>query len=523
MDAGGERRLADAGFPPQFAEYLNGLLSSPPFDASPRRAELLRYLLTQSLAGQGASLSEYAIAFDVFRKPDSFDQRIDSSVRSEVSRLRKMVAAYYDGPGLHDPWRIVFPARGYVLSVRDVATPAALAAEPIPPPPAPPPALPAAVPRPNAGRRLAAFGALAAVLLTAVCVYEYREARALAPRPLPARPLPVKPAPAHIPTPAALADYLKGQYYWEHRTGSSLLQAADAYTQAIVADSNYAPAYAGLAESYDLMPEYSAMPQDSAFTRAIAAANKAISLDPSNPVAHRALAFGLFWSQADIPRAFAEFQRALQLAPNNGEAHHWYATALNAVHRNAEARTQIDIAQELAPASRSILADQAWIRYSAGDRQAKAALEELETAEPDFSSPPAFLVRIDLGDRDYPAYITQLGRLAAVTGSPYDQRIAAAARKGWSAGGLPALLHAVQAVQQEAFAKGQSDGYDLAHTCGLLGEKEDAVKYLQNAFAAKDIFVLDALRQDWAPALNGYPPFESLRTQVRRHFGIAKG
>lgn len=504
---GGVKRV-EAGFPPQFAEYLDVLLSSPPFDSSPRRAELLRYLLAKSVAGQGNTLGEYAIALEVFRKPESFDQRIDSSVRSEVSRLRKIVAAYYKGSGVNDRWRIVFPARGYSLQIEEVAPP--LVVEP-----------PAPAPRSRVwldSRWLAVIFAFAVILLAEFGGREYRATRGSAARNAAARP-----SPAHTPTPAAQTQYLRGQYYWEHRTRNGLQEAADAYTQAIVADSNYAAAYAGLAETYDLMPEYTAMPQAAAYSRAIAAADKAISLDPSISAAHRALAFGLFWSQTDAPRAFVEFRRAIQLAPNDGEAHHWYATALSAVQRNAEARSEIDLAQQLAPASRSILADQALIRYSDGDRQAKTALEELEAAEPDFRSPPAFLARIDLADGDYADYLEQLRRLAALSGTSADRRIAAAAQRGWASGGATGMLRAMQSVQKDLLSRGQSDGYDLAHTCGLLGEKEDAVRYLQKAFAAKDIFVLDALRQDWAPPLTGYPPFEQLRDQVRRHFGVEKG
>lgn len=63
----------------------------------------------------------------------------------------------------------------------------------------------------------------------------------------------------------------------------------------------------------------------------------------------------------------------------------------------------------------------------------------------------------------------------------------------------------------------------MARTCGMLGEKDEAVRNLQSALAANDIFVLDALGEEWAPPLNGYPPFELLRDQVRRHFGVEKG
>jgi hypothetical protein len=39
---------------------------------------------------------------------------------------------------------------------------------------------------------------------------------------------------------------------------------------------------------------------------------------------------------------------------------------------------------------------------------------------------------------------------------------------------------------------------------------------------SKDIFVLDTLRSDWAPLMNGYPPYEKFRAQIRSRFGITK-
>ena len=154
-------------------------------------------------------------------------------------------------------------------------------------------------------------------------------------------------------------------------------------------------------------------------------------------------------------------------------------------------------------------------------RQAAAKLRELEDSEPDFSSPPAFLARIDLGEGNYLGYLAQLNRLAAISKSPANARLAEAAGRGWKVGGSEGMLRAMKIVQGQAFAKGESDGYDLAHTCALLGEKQEAVKYLQSAFAAKDIFVLDVLAPDWAHALDGYPPFESLQRQIRTRFGMA--
>lgn len=77
--------------------------------------------------------------------------------------------------------------------------------------------------------------------------------------------------PPHIPTPAAEELYLQGRYYWDKRTPDDLNKAVDFFTQAIVRDPSYAKAYVGLADCYNLLREFSAMPARDAHPRALAA------------------------------------------------------------------------------------------------------------------------------------------------------------------------------------------------------------------------------------------------------------
>ncbi len=98
-----------------------------------------------------------------------------------------------------------------------------------------------------------------------------------------------------MPNPEAKELYLKGRYYWNKRTPEALNTAIDYLTQAVVRDPNYAQAYVGLADSYNLLREFAAMPSDQAFTRAGAAAERAVALDDTSAEAHASLAFCLFW------------------------------------------------------------------------------------------------------------------------------------------------------------------------------------------------------------------------------------
>src|SRR5579863_2829529 len=181
--------------------------------------------------------------------------------------------------------------------------------------------------------------------------------------------------------------YLEGRYYWNKRTPEDLNKALDYFMQSVVHDPGYAPAYVGLADSYNLLREYTLMPSSEAYPRALAAAKKAVELDDQSSEAHASLAFVSFFGMWDVATGEREFRRAIELDPDNPEPHQWYANALLALHRFPEAMIEIDRAQELDPASSSILADKGNVLLVAGRRdQALEILKQMETRDPNFRS-----------------------------------------------------------------------------------------------------------------------------------------
>jgi tetratricopeptide (TPR) repeat protein len=309
---------------------------------------------------------------------------------------------------------------------------------------------------------------------------------------------------------------LRGRYYWDRRTEGGLQEALDAYTQAVIHDNNNARAYAGLAETYDLLPEYGKMSNADAFPRAIAAANRAISLDPSLGEAHRALAFALFYWNWDVNRALSEFHLALQLDPQDFETHHWLATSLLTLRRGPESISEIQRARELQPASRSILADQSLINFSFHQERAEsiATLHEIERTDPDFVTAPRYLAGIFFDEHDYADYLPEARRAAEIS---HDANLAAVldgATAGWNKDGAHGLLLNMRAVQEQQYLKGQASAFDLARTCLLLGDKPGAVHYLQAAFAARDYMILTILNGDFNDQLKDDPAFRELQAAV---------
>src|ERR1039457_5788493 len=99
--------------------HLEAVARSPGFVAAPRKGQLLRYLVTRSLAGEATN--EYAIGVDIFGRPESFDPREDSIVRTEATRLRQKLRQYYQSEGQSGRLRIELPLRSYtpVFVTRD--------------------------------------------------------------------------------------------------------------------------------------------------------------------------------------------------------------------------------------------------------------------------------------------------------------------------------------------------------------------------------------------------------------------
>jgi DNA-binding winged helix-turn-helix (wHTH) protein/tetratricopeptide (TPR) repeat protein len=278
--------------------------------------------------------------------------------------------------------------------------------------------------------------------------------------------------------------YLNGRFFWNKRTPESLNKAVDSFTQAIVHDPDYAPAYVGLADCYNLLREYSSMPGVEAYARAFAAAKKAVELDDQSSEAHASLAFVSFYGMWDTVTAGREFQRAIELNPDNAKAHHWYATYLMSLRRFPQSLDEMERAQALDPHSSSILADKGLLLWRMGRRdEALRLLKQLEVAEPEFLSPHRYLKYIYLDQSDYPGYLLELRQDAVLTHNSAALVVADAAEKGFKAGGSRSMLKHEFEEEKKLYGRGQFPAYSLAMTSAAQGDKAAAIMYLRDAFA----------------------------------------
>jgi serine/threonine protein kinase/tetratricopeptide (TPR) repeat protein len=147
--------------------------------------------------------------------------------------------------------------------------------------------------------------------------------------------------------PEAYQLYLRGRYHWNKRTEEGLNKGIEYFTQAIHKDSGYAPAYAGLADSYYILAYYDWLAPKEAYPKARAAALKALLLDDSLAEAHASLGVVKRDFEWDWAGANQEFRQAIELDPNYGAAHQWLANLFNAIGDRQQALTEMKKAQEL--------------------------------------------------------------------------------------------------------------------------------------------------------------------------------
>jgi serine/threonine protein kinase/Tfp pilus assembly protein PilF len=150
--------------------------------------------------------------------------------------------------------------------------------------------------------------------------------------------------------PEAYQLYLKGKYYTDKLTKDGLAKGIDYFNQAIAIDPNYGLAYNGLAFNY-INQDGWYMRGAEAGPKAKEAAQKALAIDPNDAGAHLALAIESQWYEWNWAVAESEFKRAIELNPNDAEAHGYYSWFLAPMGRGPEALVEAKRAQRIAPLS----------------------------------------------------------------------------------------------------------------------------------------------------------------------------
>ena len=313
--------------------------------------------------------------------------------------------------------------------------------------------------------------------------------------------------------PAAYQAYLWGRFHVSRRSPEGVDSALTYFEDAIRKDPTFAPGYAGLAQSYAVLPEQRDVPFRPNYAKAKEAALRAVQLDENLSEGHAFLALSYLlydWGFSDAER---EFQRAIELNANDSLARRYYAVYLTAQGRVDEARSMIRSAQELDPVSLGVNFHVGRILYFARDYD--AAIEQSRRT-------------LELDPDNVQALVYQ--GMAYSQKGMHSEAIAALMRAEARSKGLTAALGPLGyayaragrrqsalriAHELEQFSKrGGIAAYYLAELYAALGDTNASLAWLQQAEQARDPMMVTRICLD--PALDGLranPRFIALLTR----------
>ncbi len=183
--------------------------------------------------------------------------------------------------------------------------------------------------------------------------------------------------------------YLKGRHFWKQRNEEGLKSAIGYFEKALEKDPDYALAWAGLADTYSIMGEYTNISRRELYPKQMAAVNKALEIDSRLGEAHVSLGISLMLNEWDWKNAEKEFKLGIELNPKYANGRHWYAELLLFLGRTEEAFREISLAVELDPVSQGILKDKGIFYYYTG-QYSKAIDTAIMTLELDRNFVPAY-------------------------------------------------------------------------------------------------------------------------------------
>jgi DNA-binding SARP family transcriptional activator/Tfp pilus assembly protein PilF len=298
----------------------------------------------------------------------------------------------------------------------------------------------------------------------------------------PSRP-PAPPArPTARPSGQAWHLFLQGRRLAGEFTLPGLMRAVDCFERAVAHDPTFALAGANLALAYVELAEQGGVGPEAAQRKAAAAAEHAIRLCPELGEAHRAMAYLMAVRDHDWIGAEAEFQRAIELSPDDAEAYDLYGRLCAALGRYDEAIALQRRAQELDPLSHRL--DVVWTLLRAG-RHHEAVVGARNAVELD---PGHDRARATLGwayflsgRRD--EGVAELERAVAL--APGSTLWLGQLGQAYGMAGLTAKAREVLRQLEARAQSGYVSPYHLAYVHTGLGDADRAVALLERALAER--------------------------------------
>jgi serine/threonine protein kinase/tetratricopeptide (TPR) repeat protein len=305
---------------------------------------------------------------------------------------------------------------------------------------------------------------------------------------------------------------VKGWYYANKWTPEGLGKGLVYTQQAIEADPAYAEPYAVLAYVYSMLGHFGTLAPADAFPKAKAAALRALEIDETFAGVHFSLAvvhllYDLDWSGAET-----EIQRGLQLAPNDAGGHFVYGEWLTAMGRFEEAVVELERALDLDPLSSPISANLASAYCFV--RQYDRAVEQIRKTvelDPSFIAAQALLAVLLSRAGYFDDAVAEAQKCFSLPGSELRAKTTLGVVYA-IAGRTEEAMRIAEELENQPKLRKLTSG--LPHIYGVLGDRDRALMWLEEAYQARVSNLVFICRAPELESLHGDPRFEELLRRI---------
>jgi TolB-like protein/tRNA A-37 threonylcarbamoyl transferase component Bud32 len=280
--------------------------------------------------------------------------------------------------------------------------------------------------------------------------------------------------------------YLKGRFHLAQRSPDALPEAINDFQRALDSDSQYAPAYAGLADCYSLLAYYGLQEPIPLLNKAMAASQHALEIDSTLGEAYTSRALARTFLNFDWRGAEEDYKRSVELNPNYLAAHTWYGLMLLMPEgRRAEAAAQLAYTQVSDPDSLVTIASLATMNYLAGNfDKSIAVIEPRIHTKPSFE--PAFQVlAVDYLAKNMNDRVIGLLEADSLSEEIVRQR-AVPLGIAYARTGLKAKAVAKLKIVESSVRDGYFLSYEAAGLYTALNDHQRALDMLELAYARRE-------------------------------------
>jgi serine/threonine protein kinase/Tfp pilus assembly protein PilF len=325
-------------------------------------------------------------------------------------------------------------------------------------------------------------------------------------------------APHPTANPDAYNLYLQGRFFWNKRTAQDLQKGIACFKQATDRDPQFVAALAGLADCYATQAIYGLQAPAEVIPLAREAALKALAINERLAEAHASLGCIRAVYDWDWQGAEKEFQRAAEISPRYGTAHHWYAAnCLLPLGRFDQARVELQVACDLEPLS-LVIRTTVGLQFFLERRHDEAieALRKVVALDENFGMAHFFLGQVYIEKRMFTEAVAELEMAASLAGY-ISEGVAILGAAYAGAGKKEETQRRFKELDQRS-RTGYVSPLLFMHLLLALGEKDQALRSLKQA---REVRACDLI---W---LNVRPAFDSLRhepgfVEICREVGLAK-